>query len=129
MEPGGMIMQKRLHLALFGALVAGMSLASGLSPAFASTRHTTLSRTPLIRTEQHGFHPHGWQTHNQYFHGNSYSGIHLNFWGHNQNNTGNQGHNRWYNVNFAANGGKYDCQSQANKATSADQSILLWEQL
>lgn len=101
-------MKRTIHFAILGTLIAGLSLLSGVSPAFASTRQVTVSHMPSaisIRAVRTGFHPRGWQTHNQYFHGNSFSGLDLRFRGHNQLNTGNQGHNRGYNQNFSANGG------------------------
>lgn len=101
-------MKKRVHLAILVTLLAGLSLVSGVSPAFASTRQATtphIRSATVIRAEHAGFHPRGWQTHNQYFHGSTYSGYNLTLRGHNQTNTGNQGRNRGYNQNFSANGG------------------------
>ncbi len=101
-------MKKSAYLAILSTLIALLSLASGISPAFASTRHSTVAHrksAAIMGAENYGFHPKGWQTHNQYFHGNAYSHIHFTFRGHNLNNSGNQGHNRGYNQNFGSNGG------------------------
>ncbi|HEY3993631.1 MAG TPA: hypothetical protein VGM01_12240 [Ktedonobacteraceae bacterium] len=101
-------MRKRVYLAILTTLIAGVALVSGVSPAFASTRQTTVPHAPSamsMRAEYTSFHPRGWLTHNQYFHGSAYSGLHLTLQGHNQNNVGNQGYNRGYNRDFGANGG------------------------
>ncbi len=102
------MMKKNLYLTGLSTLIVLLSLVSGVSPAFAATKHATVSQVPsaiILRAEPSGWHPSYWQTHNQYFHGNSYSHIHLTFRGHNQNNSGNQGHNRGYNRNFGSNAG------------------------
>jgi hypothetical protein len=103
-----MAMKKCVLLASLSIVIALACLASGAPPAFASTRQVTVAQSKfvgIIRAEKHGFHPRSWQEHTQYFHGDTYSHIHLRFRGHTQNNTGNQGHNRGYNQNFGANGG------------------------
>lgn len=101
-------MRKCFSLAVLGISIALLSLTHGVTPAFASTWYPAVLHKPstsVVPAEPVRWHPSGWQDHYQYFHGNSYSGDHLTFRGHNQNNSGNQGYNRRHNYNFGANAG------------------------
>lgn len=98
-------MKKSIWIVLLSCLIALLSLAGEVTPAFASTAMPRSRSAMHIRNGWAHFHPGSWQTHHQYFHGSTYSGLHLTFRGHNQNNSGNQGHNRGFNQNFGGNGG------------------------
>lgn len=101
-------MKKSLYPTILGILIVLASLATPAPTTFAAAgRATTAHRVSIVTIKTHRSHcyRHCRTGLNQSFQGNSYSHLHEPFHGHDLDNSGNQGDNRGYNVNYGSNGG------------------------
>ncbi len=100
-----------MYLIPVGHLILLFCMISIASPAFASTIQANVSRTDLANATMTlpGWHRpqrhirSGRQENNQYVRANVNNADNKDYWGHDQGNTGNHGHNRGYNEDNSSN--------------------------